>query len=126
MVKIRVHLCHLWEINYPWERRLFIRVIIHHFKLTQRLSPSPFDLLEFIFVHELSEGKQHLLIITQGIGTCSYTLFKLEKALRSKWQCFLKASTVMQCCFNSALMNAPNWRLTALKFDFGITFCLIN
>ena len=28
-----------------------------HFKLTHRLSPSAFDLLEFIFVNKLTEGK---------------------------------------------------------------------
>ena len=42
--KIRVHLCHLWEINYPWERRLIIRVIInpcYHPPLQTHSTPLP-------------------------------------------------------------------------------------
>ena len=94
-----------------------------HFKISQRLSPPALDVCVLLFVfHKLAEGKQHLLVITQAVGARAYALFKLENVSCPKWQCLRKAVTVMHWFFNSALKNAPNRRLTALKLDFGIIF----
>ena len=59
--------------------------LINKFKLAQSLSPSSLDIQELVLInHQLTQGKQHLLIITQGIGTRTYTTLIKERALLSK------------------------------------------
>ena len=59
-------------------------ISVQALNITQRLAPATAYLLVLVGIDELAERQQHLLVITQGIGTRTYPLFISEKALWSK------------------------------------------